>query len=145
MDYQEAIERHIEECKHRIDVITDFMEEDKDSDKDKCTENIRILKTAVSAMRKLQMYKDSKLCLIPESVYAKQSKELDTYKQLGTLEEVREAVEKQRAKRPKTKMLCEDIEWWCPNCGESHIVMYAKKGFDYCPYCGQRIDWSEEE
>ena len=37
MDYQEAIERHIEECEHRIDVITDFMEEDKDSDKDKCT------------------------------------------------------------------------------------------------------------
>lgn len=49
---------------------------------------------AIFAMNELQMYRDGKLCLIPESVYSKQCTELDAYKQLGTLEEVREALEK---------------------------------------------------
>lgn len=49
---------------------------------------------AVSAMNELQLYKDGKLCLIPESVYSKQCTELDAYKQIGTLEEVQEALEK---------------------------------------------------
>lgn len=61
------------------------------------------------------------------------------------MEEVREAVEKQRAKKPKTKTLCGDIEWWCPGCGESHIMMDSKKGFDYCHHCGQKLDWSEKD
>lgn len=52
------------------------------------------INTAISAMQELQMYKYGKLCLIPESVYSKQCTELDAYKQLGTLEEVREALEK---------------------------------------------------
>lgn len=56
-------------------------------------------KTAISAMQELQMYKDGKLCLVPEDVYTRQCEELDEYKQLGTLEEVREAVEKQKRKK----------------------------------------------
>ena len=47
------------------------------------------ISTAISAMRELQMYRDGKLCLIPESVYEKQCAELDTYKQFGTLEEMK--------------------------------------------------------
>lgn len=70
-------------------------------------------------------------------------KENQEYKKLGTLEEVRETVERQRAKKPKTKILCGDIEWWCPNCGESHIMMDSKKGFDFCHHCGQKLDWGE--
>lgn len=69
-------------------------------------------KTAISAMQELQMYKDEKLCLVPEDVYTRQCEELDEYKQLGTLEEVREAMEKQDPKK---------VEIWngqamCPNC-----------------------------
>ena len=52
------------------------------------------INTAISAMQELQMHKDGNLCLIPESVYSKQCTELDAYKQLGTLEEVREVLEK---------------------------------------------------
>lgn len=100
---------------------------------------------AISAMQELKLYKDSKLCLIPESVYSKQCTELDAYKQLGTLGEIKNAVEKQIPKKPKTKILCRDIKWWCPNCGENHVLMYAKKGFKYCHNCGQKLDWSEEE
>ena len=41
------------------------------------------------------MYKDNKLCLIPDDVYKRQCKELDEYKQLGTLGEIMEATNKQ--------------------------------------------------
>lgn len=33
--------------------------------------------------------------------------------------------------------------WICPRCGTNYEVDYDK--FDYCPKCGQRIDWSDEE
>ena len=94
MEYQEAIKNHINECRHRVDVIRNHMNTNRDVDTDRCLENIQVLETVISAMNELQMYKDGKLCLIPESVYYKQCTELDAYKQLGTLEEVREALEK---------------------------------------------------
>ena len=34
MDYQEAIEAHIYECRHRIDVIRNHMNTNADADKD---------------------------------------------------------------------------------------------------------------
>lgn len=76
--------------------------------------------------------------------------ELQGYKQLGTLEEVREAVEKQRTKKPTYDgdgyapdgTFVWD-EWICPKCGNRYEVDYDD--YDYCPKCGQHIDWSEEE
>lgn len=141
MDYKEVTERHIEECKHRIDVITDFMKENKDSNKDKCLENIETLKAAISAIQELQMYKDAKLCLIPEDVFSRQCEELDEYKELGTLEEVRKAVERQQAKKAidirgdKLKFCT------CPSCGRRITDI---EGGNYCQNCGQRLSWSEE-
>lgn len=32
-------------------------------------------------------------------------------------------------------------EWLCPNCGTRYKVDYDE--YDYCPNCGQKIDWSE--
>lgn len=32
--------------------------------------------------------------------------------------------------------------WICPSCGESYEIEYDR--YDYCPVCGQAIDWSEE-
>lgn len=102
--------------------------------------------TAISAMQELQLYKDAKLCLIPEDVYGNQCEELDRYKQLGTLEEVREAVEKQKAKKPllggNTDKLTGDIHI-CPCC--CGIVGMDDARADYCADCGQHIDWSEVE
>lgn len=46
---------------------------------------------AISAIKELQMYKDNKLCLVPEDVYSRQCCELDAYKEIGTVEECREA------------------------------------------------------
>ena len=34
------------------------------------------------------------------------------------------------------------VGWKCSNCGTKYRVYYAD--YDYCPHCGQRIDWEEE-
>lgn len=77
-------------------------------------------------------------------------KQLEKYVDIGTLEEVREAVEKQREKKatydgdgyaPDGTFVWE--EWICPHCGSRFEVDYDD--YDYCPNCGQHIDWSEEE
>lgn len=94
MDYQEAIkyfEFKIDKYKRIASQRNRF---DQSIDNSGLEEEIEFLKIAISTMRELQLYKDGKLCLIPESVYSKQCTELDAYKQLGTPEEVREALEK---------------------------------------------------
>lgn len=94
MDHKEAIK----EAESQVDMYEAFILYNKDfepkNDNRSYEYKIDFLKTAISAMRELQLYKDGKLCLIPESVYYKQCAELDAYKQLGTLEEAREALEK---------------------------------------------------
>lgn len=85
-----------------------------------------------------------------ESVYSKQCVELDTYKQLGTLEEIENALNKQIPKSPTYDgdgyapdgTFVWD-EWICPRCGTRYEVEYEEH--DYCPNCGQHIDWSEED
>ena len=32
-------------------------------------------------------------------------------------------------------------EWLCPSCGKRYEVDYDD--YDYCPNCGQKIDWSD--
>ena len=64
--------------------------------------------------------------------------ELEEFKQLGTLDEVREAVEKQKRKKPCATNRC----YVCPRCG---LVTSLKIKHNYCDACGQHIDWSEEE
>lgn len=32
--------------------------------------------------------------------------------------------------------------WVCPCCGQTYEVDYDD--YEYCPYCGQHIDWSDE-
>lgn len=76
------------------------------------------------------------------------------YKQLGTLEEVREAVELQQADKPRIFRLSahgvpDGYLYSCPNCGY-RTVKKDNRGFysgprtKYCPDCGKRLDWSEE-
>ena len=65
--------------------------------------------------------------------------ELQKYKQIGTLEEVREAVEKQKRKKPRA---ITNRCYVCPHCG---LVASLKIKHNYCDACGQHINWSEEE
>ena len=75
-------------------------------------------------------------------------KEIQQYREIGTVEECREAVEKQKAK----KII---IRNWnptrCPTCGHE---LSASLGDGYykhptflerCPECGQAIRWEESE
>lgn len=76
--------------------------------------------------------------------------ELQEYKKLGTLEEVREAVERQQAKKPVVGadvMVGRDdggnpiweTDYVCAECGMGIAPEYV-----CCPYCETVIDWSEE-
>lgn len=70
-------------------------------------------------------------------------KELLEYKKLGTLEEVEDAMEKQTAEKPRKVLGLHygNVEYECGNCGESEAI---NEMFSYCPWCGKKIDWSDE-
>lgn len=91
---------------------------------------------AIEALKEIQLYKDNKLCLVPEDVYSRQCCELDAYKEIGTVDECREAVEKQRPM--KIKEIHVD-EYYCPACGAENNCDQGVVGDRYCPMCGQAI------
>lgn len=75
--------------------------------------------------------------------------EVKEYREIGTPEECRAAVEKQTAKKPDYEgdgyadgHLVYDT-WICPCCGKHYEVDYDN--YNYCPDCGQKLDWSDEE
>ena len=75
--------------------------------------------------------------------------EMEEYRKIGTVEECQSAVEMQTAKKPDYEgdgysdgHLVYDT-WICPCCGKHFEVDYDD--YDYCPECGQHIDWSDEE
>ena len=79
--------------------------------------------------------------------------ELQQYKQLGTLEEVREAVGFRKAKKPILSKIPykkfgreEEITGiYCKTCG-SYITNFTEAEiFGFCKTCGQAIDWSDED
>ena len=82
--------------------------------------------------------------------------EVQQYRAIGTVEECREAVEKQTAKKPEfvdTRFMyngkhisdgCQLQKCYkCPNC--NHHIFHVWDDELYCKYCGQHIDWSDDE
>lgn len=66
-------------------------------------------------------------------------KELQQYRSIGTVEECREVVERQRAKKYKTLKPCESVTYYqCPVCGG---LLHINENF--CGECGQAISWEE--
>lgn len=67
------------------------------------------------------------------------------YEEVGTMEECREAVEKQKPKKPikaEESRIRYTEGYICPRCGGG----FSGTGIaGYCYHCGQAIDWSEEE
>ena len=138
----------IEHCK---DIIADCETEDDEFDDDKeraelslkdYTERKEAFDVAIEALKEIQLYKDNKLCLIPEDVYSRQCSELDAYKEIGTVEECREAVEKQKPKKPHRNYK-KFSGLWC-KCG---WYLGQKQCLDikYCPNCGQAILLENED
>ena len=79
-------------------------------------------------------------------------KEVQQYREIGTVEECRKAVEKQKAKKPDIYTATRNMVdlhgnvyaeqanvYLCPTC-ESFIGYVGNNIFHYCPVCGQAID-----
>ena len=74
----------------------------------------------------------------------------DYYMRLAEAKAMESALEKQIPKKPifQGDGYAPDgtfiyDEWLCPGCNEMFEVDYDD--YQYCPTCGQAIDWSEEE
>lgn len=100
--------------------------------------------------------KDNYFTYLADGIAILALKEIQQYREIGTVEECREAVEKQKAKKPVCvpKPYNEEVgfndEWHCPSCG-SYIGYFTEgmnepEQMEYCNECGQHIarDWSEE-
>ena len=79
--------------------------------------------------------------------------ELQEYKKLGSLEEIREAAEKQKPKKPmrgaekswgheKEAHVCPTCDYYLP---QTYFIGEGNRKITYCDNCGQAIDWSEDE
>ena len=97
---------------------------------------VRELREMASIVRKAE--KDELAKIIDEWI---------DYHKIGTVEECREAVEKQKAKAVKNRKLLKDfhgspycIQGDCPNCECKSIKATAT---DYCYVCGQKLKWDE--
>lgn len=82
---------------------------------------------------------------------AKQAlEEIQQYREIGSLEECREAAEKQKAKRPTIqKERFSSNTYNCPTCGNRLINRdiagwYGGKRYKFCHECGQSIQWDED-
>lgn len=81
--------------------------------------------------------------------------DIQKYRTIGTVEECREAMERQIPKKPMYEVDDYDAyddsgsliydTWICPQCESRYEVGYDD--YDFCPNCGQAIDWrkSDEE
>ena len=118
----EIIEKQIVTCEAMIEFNENF---DPEEDNTKLSKEKEALLMAVQSIRKAQQYQE-----------------------IGTVEECREAVEKQKAKKPDYEgdgyadgHMVYDT-WICPNCGERYEVDYDD--YKHCPNCGQAISLENE-
>ena len=72
-------------------------------------------------------------------------KELQQYREIGTVEKCREAIEKQRPKKCIIDSCPDHAHYKCPSCGQIELSIY-KHGFPrlgritkYCENCGQAL------
>lgn len=89
--------------------------------------------------------------------YERDCEELEQYREIGTVEECREAVEKQKPKAPKDSLKIKpvidengayvdaDVAVYllCPKCGE--MVGIDENVDKFCHECGQAIQWDNLE
>ena len=75
-------------------------------------------------------------------VYERDYEELEQYRNIGTVEECREAVEKQ--KPMKVNEVHVD-EYYCPACDSENCCDQGKVYDKYCPVCGRAIYQEESE
>lgn len=72
------------------------------------------------------------------------------YREIGTVEECREAVEKQKPKEPTVLKQQHSDSYNCPKCGRNLILKcgtdwFGGQHYKSCPNCGQAIQWENLE
>lgn len=76
-------------------------------------------------------------------------KEVQRYREIGTVEECREAVAKQKAKKCVEESCPDHMHYKCPSCGKVQKTKYGNSEFgcilNYCSNCGQALDENLEE
>ena len=75
-------------------------------------------------------------------------KEIQQYREIGTVEECREAVEKQKAKNSSVHKQQYSDAYNCSKCGWTFIHKnetgwFCGQHYKFCPNCGQAIRWNE--
>ena len=75
-------------------------------------------------------------------------KEIQQYRAIGTVEECREAMEKQKPKEPTVLKQQHSDFYNCPKCGRNLILKcgtdwFGGQHYKSCPNCGQAIQWDE--
>ena len=73
-------------------------------------------------------------------------REIQQYREIGTVEECREAVEKQKPKKPRLNYKPKFFgraTYTCPRCGNCCLEEFAneRQNNRYCWDCGQKIDF----
>ena len=69
--------------------------------------------------------------------------EIKQYRAIGTPDECRAAVEKQKERKPIKYDKMALWDYACPKCGEPLIKTNYE--YKYCDMCGQKLDWGDEE
>lgn len=101
--------------------------------------------TEQEAIKNINTYIYSELESIPKQLLESLKlacftlKEVEQYRAIGTPEECRAAVEKQRAKKPNY----DDYHragYRCQTCNNVNPW-----GYKHCKHCGQKLDWSDGE
>ena len=111
---------------------------------------MKALETAISALEEIQQYR--KIGASPERITelilegSAAKRILGHYQKIGTVEECREAVDKQKAKKCVIDSFPDHMHYKCPSCGKIHLSRY-KHGCPslgriprFCHECGQAID-----
>lgn len=75
--------------------------------------------------------------------------ELQQYRAIGTVEEIKTLKEKNVAKKPLLRLCgvcrrccvdCDRYEDRCPTC-RGGLYVESGKPHEHCPHCGQKLDW----
>lgn len=84
-------------------------------------------------------------CNCRDGVIERMLDELLQYREIGTVEECRGAVEKQKPKLNYKPRFLGKATYTCPKCGNCCLEEFAneRQNNNYCWDCGQAIQWDE--
>ena len=87
-------------------------------------------------------------CALDEAMHALY--EIKQYREIGTIEECQEAMEKQKPKRCIEDSCPDHTHYKCPSCGQIQLSIYARRFSrgritKYCENCGQAMRMENKE